>query len=84
MWLNELKIAIIEKNTDKIDNLVNNLPTLSKREDIDSAVCLLNEATRLIKSLQAESRASMLQMKKNLDFLNSATANQTAKFDIKS
>ena len=68
----------------KLESLMDNLPSLEKKEDIDSALCLLQEATNIFTTLRDETQASMIQMKKNIDFLNATTANQTAKFDITS
>jgi len=84
MWLNELKIALIEKNIDKINSLMDNLPQLEEKQDITTAIYLIKEATTLVTGLRDETKASMVQMKKNIDFLNSATANKTSRFDITS
>ena len=84
MWLNELKIALIEKNIDKINSLMDNLPQLEEKQDVTTAIYLIKEATTLVTGLRDETKASMVQMKKNIDFLNSATANKTSRFDITS
>jgi hypothetical protein len=84
MWLNQLKIAIIEKNTERLSALMDELPTLEDPQEIETALCLLKEATLLVEGLRDETQNSMLQMKKNIDFLKSTQANKTAKFDITS
>ncbi len=84
MWLNQLKIAIVSKDTEKMNALMDELPQLKTQEEIDSALTLLKEATKLVVSLQDETKSSMLQMKKNLNFLNSTQANKTSKFDVTS
>ena len=84
MWLNELKIAIIEKNTDNINKLMDELPELESQKEINSAITLLAEATALVKGLQNETKSSMIQMKKNIDFLNATQAPRTNSLDIKS
>ena len=84
MWIKQLKIAIIEKNTDKLNELMENLPQLEKSEDIEQAVYLLKEATSLVQGLKDETQASMIQMKKNRNFLNATQAPRANKFDIKS
>jgi hypothetical protein len=84
MWLNQLKIAIIEKNTDKLSELMNNLPKLEKQEEIAQAIYLIKEATFLVQELKDSTAASMTQMKKNIVFLNSTQAPRANKFDIKS
>ena len=84
MWLNQLKIAIIEKNINNLDKLLDDIPTLSDEAEIEEAIYLLREASELVYTLQDKTKSSMTQIKKNIDFLNSATANQTSKFDITS
>ncbi len=84
MWLEELKIAIVEKNIKKLSELMDNLPQLENKKDIDSALCLVQEATSLVQGLKDSTEASMKQMKKNILFLNSTQAPSANKFDIKS
>lgn len=84
MWLNKLKIAIIEKNTDNLNKLMNELPELESQKEINSAITLLAEATSLVKGLQDETKSSMIQMKKNIDFLNATQAPHANSLDIKS
>lgn len=84
MWLNQLKIAIVEKNTDKLNELMENLPQLESKEEIDSAICLLGEATSLVTSLKDDTQTSMIQMQKNIKFLKATENKRESKFDIKS
>lgn len=83
MWLKELKIAIIEKNTNKLNELMDNAPSLQDEEEIQQALYLLKEATSLVQGLKDSTAASMVQMKKHIDFLKSAQAPSANKFDIK-
>ncbi|WP_297431706.1 hypothetical protein [Sulfurimonas sp.] len=82
MWLKKLKIAVIQKDTKSLDVLLNDIPTLEDAKEIEEALYLLQEAQKIVQTFKDETASSMLQMKKNIDFLNSATANKTAKFDI--
>ena len=84
MWLNQLKIAIVQKDMELLDSLLEDIPQLEDEKEIESALCLLQEAAVLMQRLKDETASSMKQIKKNLDFLNSAEANKTAKFDITS
>ena len=84
MWLNQLKIAIVEKNVNKLNELMDNLPQLEKKEELDQAVCLLKEATTLVEGLQEDTKSSMVQMKKNLTFLKVTEAAKKSALDIKS
>lgn len=84
MWLNKLQIAIVEKDTDKLDELLNTLPEFKNKEEMQKASYLLKEAMVLLLKLKGETSASMKQIKKNLEFLNSTQSNPTNKLDIKS
>ena len=84
MWLNQLKVAVVQKDTELLSSLLDNIPTLEDAKDIETTLYLLNEATTLTQELKDETATSMKQIKKNIDFLNSAVADKTAKFDITS
>lgn len=84
MWLKQLKIAIIEKNTDKLNELMENIPQLEKKEELDSAVCLLAEATSLVTSLKNDTQTSIIQMQKNIKFLKATESKKPSSLDIKS
>lgn len=82
MWLNQLKIAIIEKNIEQIEELMQDVPHLSKAKDIDSAICLIAEAKSLVTQLRDDTQASMIQMKKNIDFLKVTQENLVSSLDV--
>jgi len=84
MWLKEFKIALIEKDTKKLTALMESVPTLSEAREIDEALHLLKAATTLVEDLKNETQTSMVQMKKNIDFMKSTQAPQANTLDIKS
>lgn len=84
MWLTKLKIAIVEKNPDALNKLLDEIPQLEDQKEIEEAVYLLKEATALVNSLKDETKASMKQIKKNLDFLRSTDVPTSKKLDIRS
>lgn len=84
MWLNRLKIAIVEKNPDALAKLLDDVPQLQDPKEIEEAIYLLKEATSLMERLKDETKASMKQIKKNLDFLRSTDIRTSKKLDIKS
>ncbi len=84
MWLKELKIAIVEKNIDKLGSLVGNLPDLESSQEIDEALHLIKAATLLLEKLRDETKISLTQMKKNIDFLQATQAPHVSKLDINS
>lgn len=84
MWLNELKIAVCQEDIKMLDKLLSELPQLTNKEELNSAVILLDQAKQIMQEKKIETFKAMQQIKKNIDFLNSTTAETTAKFDITS
>ena len=84
MWLNKLKIAIVEKDTDVLDKLLDEVPKFTDITDTKEAMYLLREASILIHTLKDETSSSMKQIKKNIDFLRSTEAPKISKLDIRS
>lgn len=84
MWLTSIKIAIIEKNTDKLNLLLEESPKFENKQDIEEAMYLLREASELVHTLKDETATSMKQIKKNLDFLKSTQNPAPNTLDIKS
>lgn len=84
MWLNKLKIAIVEKNPDGLSKLLSGVPQLEDKKEVEEAIYLLKEATALMNSLKDETEASMKLIKKNLDFLRSTDIPTSKKLDIRS
>lgn len=83
-WINSLKIAIIEKNPEALEKLLDDLPQFSELEDMKAAESLLKEAGVFMHELKDETAKSMKQIKKHIDFLNSTQAPSSSKLDIKS
>ncbi len=46
MWLTKLQIAIIEKNTQSIDKLLDETPEFSDKKQMEQAMYLLREHQR--------------------------------------
>ena len=84
MWLSKLKIAIVEKNTENLVKLVDDIPKLQSKQEIEEAIYLLREASQLVHSLKDETAHSMNQIQKNLKFLRSSEVSTPNSIDIKS
>ena len=84
MWLNKLKVAIVQKDIDLLDSLLDDLPNLSDPKEIESAIYLLREASEILHTLKDETALSMIQIKKNIDFLRSMESDTASKFDVMS
>ena len=84
MWLTKLKIALVEKDVDRLSELMENIPKLESLQEMREALYLTKEAKELVYTLKDDASASMKQMKKNLAFLKSTEAQKVPKLDITS
>ncbi len=84
MWLNNLKIAIIEKNTDSLQDLLNDIPKYEDKESREQALYLLREALELLHTLKDQTAADMVKIKKNIAFLKSTDTSSSSRLDITS
>lgn len=84
MWLTKLKIAIVEKDIESLDQLINEIPAFEKLEDIQQALSLTQEASKLLLELKANAENSMKQIKQNLKFIKSTQAPNSGQLNIKS
>ena len=84
MWLNKLKIAIIEKNTDSLNRLLDDIEHYEDEASREEALYLLREALELVHTLQDQTAADMTKIKKNLAFLKSTDTHSANKFDVTS
>jgi len=84
MWLKNLQIAIIEKDIEKLDNILNEeLPEFEDQEQMEKASYLLKEAAVFLYELKDETSHAMRQIKKNIDFINSTQNKPKNKLDVK-
>ena len=84
VWLNQLKAAVVQKDIELLDKLLDDIPELTDVKEIEQAHFLLKEATVIVQKLKDDTANSMVQMKKNIDFLNSTKIERSSKFDITS
>ena len=84
MWLKELKIALVEKNINNINALLENPPALDSAQELQEVLFLLDAARSFIEELKDETQSSMVTMQKNINFLKSTQAPQKSKLDINS
>jgi len=84
IWLKKLKGAVVQRNVEQVEKLLEDVPSFDTLKEMQTTLYLLEEAKRVVESLKKETAISMVQMKKNIDFLSSATADKRASFDITS
>ena len=82
MWLNQLKVAVVQKDIELLGGLLDDIPEFSEPKEIEEILFLLKEATAVMKKRKDETRVAMVQMKKNIDFLESTKVDKISKFDI--
>ncbi len=64
MWLNDLEIAIIERDAEKIGALMDTSPRLTTAKEIEKGQYLLAEAAKVIYELKEETSSVMQKLKK--------------------
>ena len=77
-------MAVVQRDTELLSSLLDDIPTLEDAQDIETAIYLLQEATTIMQQLKDETAVSMKQIKKNIDYLNSSVADQKSQFDVTS
>ncbi|MGD9718859.1 MAG: hypothetical protein AB7U24_06435 [Sulfurimonadaceae bacterium] len=83
MWLNDLEIAIIERDAEKIGALMDTSPRLTTAKEIEKGQYLLAEAAKVIYELKEETSGVMQKLKKNIDFLKSTSEKKNSRLDVK-
>jgi hypothetical protein len=83
MWLNNLQIAIIEKDADKIGDLVKGELSFDTLEEVEKAQYLLAEAAKLIDAMKEETSEVMKKLKKNKEFLEATSDKKNQKLDLR-
>ncbi len=82
VWLNNLKIAIVQKDANLLDELLSNMPQEASLEEIESALVLMGEAISMMEELKSSTLISMQNIKKNLKFLQNDEITSTSRLDI--
>ncbi len=70
-WLDSLKIAIIQKDSDKAFELTQNLPQFESLEDMLEAQELISQVITLLEEDKEETKKQMQQIKAAKKFLES-------------
>lgn len=83
MWLNDLEIAIIERDAQKISALMDTTPNFGSLQEIEKGQYLLAEAAKVIYELKEETASVMQKLKKNIEFLKSTSEKKNSRLDVK-
>lgn len=84
MWLKKLQIAIAERDEIALGTLLASSFESSDIDEMRRAQFLLLEAIKVLQELKNETKTTMIQLKKNIDFLNSTQLQTHNKLDIRS
>ncbi|UCN00496.1 hypothetical protein LCX93_00845 [Sulfurimonas sp. SWIR-19] len=84
MWHTKLQIAIIEKNAQRIDLLVSQMPKFETVEEMQVAAALIKEALKLLQQLKDETGETLKKLRQHQDFLGATAPMTNNKFDITS
>ncbi len=72
-WLEDFKISIIEKDFEKIEKLLEEMPEIKSINDLKTSVALINEAKKLLTHEQRRLRENMAKIQKSKKFLSQHT-----------
>ncbi len=79
-FLNELKIAVINRDLEKLEKLSNQMPEITSIKEANELLNYLVEAKRIIENEKDNLRNSMNEIKKIKKFYD---ANSFSKFNLK-
>ena len=80
MWVDQLKIAILENNEIKIEELISKLPEFESLEQMKEAAYMMQEAHTHLNKEKDILASKILKIKKQKEFINSSIK-QTSSFD---
>jgi hypothetical protein len=84
MWLRKFKLAVVQKDVETIDRLLDKMPSFEKLEELEEAAYLIKEAYTLMAALQSDNESTMQQLQKNIKFLKATQNEAPKKLDITS
>lgn len=68
-WLNELKIAYLSKNDNKLNELLDNTPILKTRDEMFEALAIMEQITEYAKAQKEKLGMEMRKLKQTKNFL---------------
>ena len=83
MWLNDFKIAIVEKDPETIEKLLESMPIFDDNKDMESVAYLLREASILMITLKDETSESLIKLRKTIKFIDSTHSKDSSLFNSK-
>ncbi len=82
MWLNQLKIAVVQEDTKLLEKLLDDVPTSLKDKELKQAINLLNQASVILHRLKDETSKQMVKIKQNINFIKNSQIDKKNSFNI--
>jgi hypothetical protein len=83
MWMNEFKVALIQKDVKTLDTLILEMPQFETLDEMQEAFYLMNHAKDLLENLKNETAITMKKIKENIRYIESTQQAKTSlKLDI--
>jgi len=83
MWLNNFKRAVLLKEFETLDRLIDEMPTMDSLAQMEEAAYLLQHAKTLLEAEQTTTRSSLQQIKNTIDFLKATENTPTSSINFK-
>jgi hypothetical protein len=83
MWLSNFKKAIILKEFETINQLIDEMPPMASLAEMEEAAYLLHHAKILLETEQSSTLSSLQQLKNTIDFLKATENTPTSSFNLK-
>ena len=77
-WVDQLKIALIEKDEAKIEKLIEKLPDFNSIDEMKEAAFMMQEAHDFLTSQKEKYATKLLKIKKQKEFLNTSMKHPTS------
>lgn len=68
-WLNELKVAYLNKNDNKLNELLDNTPILKTRDEMFEALAIMEQITEYAKAQKERLGIEMRKLKQTKNFI---------------
>ncbi len=68
-WLNELKVAYLNKNDNKLNELLDNTPILKTRDEMFEALAIMEQIAEYAKAQKEKLGVEMRKLKQTKNFL---------------
>ena len=83
MWLNNFKKAIILKEFQTLNQLIDEMPSMDSLAEMEEAAYLLHNAKVLLETEQSVTLSSLQQLKNTIDFLKATENTPTSSLNLK-